>query len=100
MLEHARIPPLVRPPSLNCPVLLRFWVQRQRSPVTEYFFWPRKDAWEELKASLDARSWIGEREKVLLLNQCTEVINAWQAENKLSLEEARAKFPNCRFSGA
>lgn len=32
--------------------------------MTEYFFWPRKDAWEELKAALDARSWIGEREKV------------------------------------
>jgi hypothetical protein len=29
-----------------------------------------------------------------------QVINAWQAENKLSLEEARAKFPNCRFSGS
>ena len=30
------------------------------------------------QAALDARSWIGEREKVLLLNQCTEVINYWQ----------------------
>ena len=48
-------------------------LQSQRSPVTEYFFWPRKDAWEELKAALDSRGWIGEREKVLLLNQCTEV---------------------------
>ena len=41
--------------------------------MTEYFFWPRKDAWEELKAALDTRGWIGERAKVLLLNQCTEV---------------------------
>lgn len=140
-------------------------VQGQRSPVTEYFFWPRKDAWEELKvgagtrvpflemclawgdlsmclpmrccpcaflvkfahaasqrphgayscltprsltscthlttcraqASLDTRSWIGEREKVLLLNQCTEVINYWQDENKHSLEEARKAFPNAKF---
>ncbi|KAL4430565.1 hypothetical protein ABPG77_005805 [Micractinium sp. CCAP 211/92] len=74
--------------------------QGQRSPVTEYFFWPRKDAWEELKAALDARSWIGEREKVLLLNQCTEVINYWQDENKHSLDQAREKFPNCKFSGS
>lgn len=65
--------------------------------MTEYFFWPRKDAWEELKASLDARTWIGEREKVLLLNQCTEVINFWQADTRPSLEEARAKFPNSKF---
>jgi hypothetical protein len=140
--------------------------------VTEYFFWPRKDAWEELKAALDTRGWIGEREKVLLLNQCTEVssrvgramgrggavrreraagpkpvslcqrwrccccriltpqphrpiadtdidarplcpcppslllalplqvINYWQDENKHSLDEARSKFPNCKFQGS
>ncbi|PRW33920.1 putative chloroplast RF65 [Chlorella sorokiniana] len=76
------------------------FAQGQRSPVTEYFFWPRKDAWEELKASLDTRSWIGEREKVLLLNQCTEVINYWQDENKHSLEEARKAFPNAKFQGS
>ena len=57
---------------LACP-LDSLGAQGQRSPVTEYFFWPRKDAWEELKAALDARGWIGEREKVLLLNQTTEV---------------------------
>ena len=34
-------------------------MQGQRSPVTEYFFWPRKDAWEELKATLDTRGWVG-----------------------------------------
>ena len=27
--------------------------------MTEYFFWPRKDAWEELKATLDTRGWVG-----------------------------------------
>jgi 30S ribosomal protein 3 len=55
--------------------------QGQRSPVTEYFFWPRKDAWEELKAALDSRGWIGDREKVLLLNQCTEVrAQGWKGD--------------------
>ncbi|KAI3425956.1 hypothetical protein D9Q98_007926 [Chlorella vulgaris] len=73
--------------------------QGQRSPVTEYFFWPRKDAWEELKAALDSRGWIGDREKVLLLNQCTEVINYWQTDNRPSLADARAKFPNSKFQG-
>lgn len=35
--------------------------QGQRSPMTEYFFWPKKDAWEELKTSLETRPWISER---------------------------------------
>lgn len=37
---------------------------------------------------------------MLLLNQCTEVINYWQDESKHSLDQAREKFPNCKFSGS
>ena len=41
------------------------------------------------------------RDKVLLLNKTTEVINFWQDEEKKhSLEEAQAAFPDCKFQGA
>ncbi|KAK9843982.1 hypothetical protein WJX81_000959 [Elliptochloris bilobata] len=71
----------------------------QRSPLTEYYFWPIKDAWEELKAALEAKPWVSERDKVLLLNKTTEVINFWQEETKHTLDEAKEQFPDCEFQG-
>jgi len=70
-----------------------------RSPVTEYFFWPREDAWERLKDALEEKDWIGHQEKVTLLNTCTEVINYWQAEEKPSVLDAIEKYPQCAFQG-
>jgi len=71
-----------------------------RSPITEYFFWPKMDAWEDLKAALEEKSWINSQDKVLLLNRCTEVINFWQDEQKHSIAEAQEKFPDCNFQGS
>jgi hypothetical protein len=31
-----------------------------RTPLTEYYFWPKVDAWEELKKTLDSKDWISE----------------------------------------
>lgn len=48
-------------PVLPAPLRVRLIPQGQVSPLTEYFFWPRKDAWEELRVALEARPWISER---------------------------------------
>ena len=50
---------LQQPPGgLVCCLLVVHILQEKKSPVTEYFFWPRADAWEELKNALEAKQWI------------------------------------------
>ncbi|KAK6159564.1 hypothetical protein DH2020_006878 [Rehmannia glutinosa] len=47
-------------------------------PLSPYYFWPRKDAWEELRVMLESKPWISNKQMVILLNQATDVINLWQ----------------------
>ncbi|KAI3911051.1 hypothetical protein MKW98_015708 [Papaver atlanticum] len=47
-------------------------------PLSPYYFWPRKDAWEELKSMLESKPWISQKRMIILLNQATDIINLWQ----------------------
>lgn len=70
------------------------------SPLTAYFFWPRNDAWQQLKEELDSKNWIADSEKIAILNQATEVINFWQEHHRhTTMFQAQAKFPAISFAG-
>ncbi|KAJ8549152.1 hypothetical protein K7X08_032859 [Anisodus acutangulus] len=47
-------------------------------PLSPYYFWPRKDAWEDLKVMLESKPWISQKQMIILLNQATDIINLWQ----------------------
>ena len=81
-------------------IAVDYVISKGTSPLTPYYFWPRSDAWQDLKDELDKKTWINETEKIELLNQATEVINFWQEKGKITrMQQAQEKFPNIVFSG-
>lgn len=68
-------------------------------PLTEYFFWPRTDAWEQMRIFLLNKNWITKKDCVLILNLLTDVINYWQDDvnKKVDLISVKLKFSTCYF---
>ena len=69
-------------------------------PLTEYFFWPRTDAWDQLHSYLEDKNFITQKEIVVILNMLTDVIHFWQDESdfsKKNISLAKQTFPLCSF---
>ncbi|KAL8484788.1 hypothetical protein ACS0TY_027185 [Phlomoides rotata] len=47
-------------------------------PLSPYYFWPKKDNWEELKVTLETKHWISYKQMVTLLNHASDIITFWQ----------------------
>jgi len=85
----------------NVAIAIDHIIGKNISPLTSYFFWPRNDAWEQLKTELDSKPWISETEKIEILNKATEIINFWQEAGKnTTLIQAQEKFPEFIFAGS
>ena len=85
----------------NVAIAIDHTICKSLSPLTSYFFWPRNDAWEQLKIELESKPWISEHDRIELLNQATEIINFWQEAGKnKSLKQAQERFPLFIFAGS
>lgn len=75
-------------------------VDQGYSPLTPYFFWPRNDAWHQVKSELESKPWISKNDKIDILNDVTLILNYWQ-ENKQSktIIQVQEKFPSLVFYG-
>ncbi|KAI9396256.1 hypothetical protein POPTR_004G101000v4 [Populus trichocarpa] len=47
-------------------------------PLSPYYFWPKEDAWEQLRLLLVGKPWISRKQLHDLLNQATDIIELWQ----------------------
>tara|TARA_B100000683_G_C12495122_1_gene555910 strand:+ start:846 stop:1121 length:276 start_codon:yes stop_codon:yes gene_type:complete len=53
----------------------------EKIPLTKYFFWPKTDAWDQIKSELETKPWIENSKKIELLDNITTIINRWQSTN-------------------
>ena len=73
-------------------------VAKQAYPLTQYYFWPRTEAWDQLKLELDSKPWLSEKEKIIILNIATDIINHWRT-NRITerVENLSTKFSEATF---
>jgi len=67
-------------------------------PVTTYYFWPKTEAWEQLKQELAFKPWLKKEEKIRVLNSAAEVMNFWKINRKTArIEDVIGIFKDVRF---
>ena len=71
---------------------------KQNLPLTVYYFWPKTEAWEQLKLELDSKPWIKDEERVQLLNSASEIMNFWrESRSTVALQKVTNSFHNITF---
>ena len=73
-------------------------VIEQSYPLTQYYFWPRTEAWDQLKLELDSKPWLSEKEKISTLNLATDIISHWRTNrNTDAVQKVANNFSEAVF---
>ena len=71
---------------------------KQTIPLTNYFFWPKSEAWEQLKLELNSKPWVKSKDKVKILNTAADVMNFWRTNrNSYAFESIMAQLGDVNF---
>lgn len=46
-------------------------------PITSFFFWPRENGWQLLRAELSNKPWMAKNDRIEILNAYNKIINYW-----------------------
>jgi 30S ribosomal protein 3 len=66
---------------------------KQQYLLTPYYFWPRTNAWEQLKLELDSKFWLTEKEKIDILRTTRNVMDYWLSyRNTKNADNLREDF--------
>ena len=68
-------------------------------PITTYYFWPRTEAWEQLRLELELKPWIQNEEKIKVLNSAAKLMNFCMQEykNTESIKNVKERFTEINF---
>lgn len=84
-------------------VSLDYKIGKKTVPMFKYFFWPKTDAWEDIKTHLESLDILSYEDFVFVLNNITDVINFWQQNNKSfdnkTFQSVKLHFPLFVFIG-
>ena len=61
-------------------------IYKQSIPLTNYYFWPVNDCWEQVKLDLKSKGSISELSKIGLLNRISDILNSWKQQRIKMLE--------------
>ena len=65
----------------------------QQYSLTPYYFWPRTEAWEQLKLELDSKIWLTQDEKIEVLKVAGDVMKYWLAYRDIkTVENLKTEF--------
>jgi len=66
--------------------------------LTPYYFWPKTEAWEQLKLELDSKPWLSQEEKINILRTAAEIMKYWLSyRNTKTIKNLKEEFKNLEF---